>query len=181
MFTPYQYKGRRPCENRPNTGVLGVLYIRSNRNDAMRHMPLFYIRTTQSSEMADAPKITFRSSGIQTDFHLSISLCNYPAWESHDRSRSLEVSAFGAYYFHIGNFIFIYLVTVYVVSIYRLKYTFTYTHLLYGYRVEGTFKSSLDYAKTSIRHFNRRMCNFSQRIGEVTLWSVSLIQNFSNA
>ena len=68
QFTPYQHKGRRPCENRPNTGVLGVLYIRSNRNDVMRHMPLFYIRTTQSSEMADAPKITFRSSVIQTDF-----------------------------------------------------------------------------------------------------------------
>ena len=27
----------------------------------------FFIRTTKSSEMADVPKITFRSSGIQTD------------------------------------------------------------------------------------------------------------------
>ena len=67
QFTPYQHKGRRPCENRPNKGVLGVLE-KSNRNDVMRHMTLFYIRTTQSSKMAGAPKITSRSRGNQKNF-----------------------------------------------------------------------------------------------------------------
>ena len=32
-----------PRENRPNKGVLGAHY-KSNRNDVMRHMTLFYIK-----------------------------------------------------------------------------------------------------------------------------------------
>ena len=51
-------------ERNDQTRVLCVLHIRSNRNDVMRHMPLFYTRSIQSSEMAGAPKITFRSHGI---------------------------------------------------------------------------------------------------------------------
>ena len=46
-----------PCKNRPITGALGVLCIRSNINDVMRHMTLSYIRTAQSSVMGSAQKI----------------------------------------------------------------------------------------------------------------------------